>query len=253
MKLLKSIFQFLWSIYFIFGFMLMMMIALIVFKIQHFLFKDKYETQFKDFLFRGIGKLMQFVFFIKTENNYHYEYDKTKSYIIVGNHNAAVDIPLNTSTCPKNINLKFLSKAEAAKIPMVGPLIKALSVLVERKNSTSRKRTFELMAKELTKGYSIFLYVEGTRNRTKEPLKKFYDGAFRLAIEHQLPIVVCTLVGTKKINSPHKLLSFLPGKIVSHWEIPIETKGMKKEDIPALKGKIKKIMIERLGFNSQVR
>lgn len=226
--------------------MLMMIFALIIFKIQYLFFKTKYETQFKDFVFRGIGKLMQIVFFMKTENKYHYKYDKTQSYVIVGNHNAAIDIPLNTSTCPKEINIKFLSKAEAAKIPFVGPLIKALSVLVERKSSTSRKKTFDLMAKELAKGYSIFLYVEGTRNRTKEALKKFYDGAFRLAIEHQLPLVVCTLVGTKKINSPDKLLSFLPGKVVSHWEKPIFTKGLTKEDIPILKEKVKEIMIKRL-------
>jgi len=246
MKLLKSIFQFFWSIYFIVAFMLLMLFALIVFKIQYLFFKDKYETQFKDFLFRGIGKVMEIIFLMPITRKYHYKFDKNQSYVIVGNHNAAVDIPLNTSSCPKEINMKFLSKAEAAKIPFVGPLIKALSVLVERKSSTSRKKTFDLMAEELAKGYSIFLYPEGTRNRTKEPLKKFYDGAFRLAIEHQLPLVVCTLVGTKKINSPHKLMSFLPGKIISHWEEPISTKGMTKEDIPALKEKVKEIMIARL-------
>ena len=226
--------------------MFLMIIALIIFKIQYLIFKTKYETQFKDFVFRGIGNFMQIVFFLKTENHYHFKYDKTQSYIVVGNHNAAVDIPLNTSTCPKEINIKFLSKAEAAKIPFVGPLIKNLSVLVERKNSSSRRKTFELMAAELEKGYSIFLYPEGTRNRSKEPLKEFYNGAFKLAIEHQLPIVICTLVGTKKVNSPDKLMSFLPGKIISHWEKPIETIGLTMNDIDLLKEKVKKIMIDRI-------
>lgn len=249
MKLLKSIFQFFWSIYFLTGFLLLMLFALIIFKIQYLFFKTKYETQFKDFVFRDIGKLVQYIFLMRTEVLYHSSYDKNQSYIVVGNHNAAVDIPLNTSTCPKEINIKFLSKAEAAKIPFVGPLIKNLSVLVERKNSSSRKGTFELMAKELAKGYSIFLYPEGTRNRTSEPLKEFYDGAFKLAIEHQLPIVVCTLIGAKKINSPEKLMSFLPGEIFSHWEKPISTNGMTLEDVESLKGEVRKLMKNRLLVN----
>jgi len=142
--------------------------------------------------------------------------------------------------------MKFLSKAEAPKMPFVGPLIKNLSVLVDRKSSTSRSNTFEKMALELEKVSSIFLYPEGTRNRTKDLIKPFYDGAFRLAIEHQIPIVVNTLVGTKKINSPNKLLTFLPGKITSYWEEPILTKGLTKEDIPLLKEKVKSIMLNRL-------
>ena len=249
MKLLKTIFQFFWSLYFYFGFFMMMLLALIVFRIQYFFFKTKYETQFKDFLFRGIGKAMEFAFLIELERKYHYDFDKNQSYVLVGNHNASIDIPLNTSSCPKNINMKFLGKAEVAKIPLVGPLIKNLSVLVDRKDATSRKNTFQLMAQELKKGYSIFLYPEGTRNRTKETLKEFYSGAFRLAIEHQLPIVVCTLIGTKKMNSPHSLFSFLPGKVVSHWEIPISTEGMTKDDIPALKEKVRNIMLSRLKLN----
>ncbi len=225
---------------------MMMLLALIVFKIQYFFFKTKYETQYKDFLFRGIGKAMEWAFFIKLVRKYYYDYDKNQSYVLVGNHNASLDIPLNTSSCPKQINMKFLGKAEAAKIPLVGPLIRNLSVLVDRKDATSRKNTFKLMAEELNKGYSIFLYPEGTRNRTNETLKDFYSGAFRLAIEHQLPIVVCTLIGTKKINSPHSLFSIMPGKVVAHWEKPIYTDGMKLEDIPLLKEKVRKIMLSRI-------
>lgn len=246
MKFLKSIFQFFWSIYFIVVFFTMVFFAFVVFKIQYFFFKDQYQTQYKDFLFRGIGKVMRLVFFLNVKDIYHSEYNKDQSYIIVGNHNAALDIPLNTSSCPPNINMKFLGKAEAAKIPLLGVLIKNLTVLVDRKNKDSRKRTFKLMAEEIAKGYSIFLYAEGTRNRTKEPLKEFYDGAFRLAIDHQLPLVVCTLLGSKNVNSPHKMMSFMPGKVVAHWEKPIETKGMTKDDIPALKTQVKEMMLARL-------
>ena len=246
MKLLKSIFQFFWSIYCIVGFFAMILVAFVIFKIQYFFFKKKYETQFKDFLFRGIGKATRILFFIKVKDIYHTEYNKNQSYIIVGNHNAAVDIPINTSSCPKNINIKFLGKAEAGKLPVLGVLIKSLSVLVDRKSAESRQSTFRFMSAEIEKGYSIFIYPEGTRNRTKEPLKEFYDGAFKLAIDHQLPLVVCTLIGTKIINSPDKTMSFLPGRVDAHWEIPIETKGKTIEDLPALKEEVKALMLQRL-------
>lgn len=246
MKCLKAIFQFFWSIYFLIGFSTMIIFALFVFKIQYFVFKNKYQTQFKDFLFRDIGKLMRIVFLLKVKDCYHSEYNKFQSYIVVGNHNTALDIPINTSSCPKNINIKFLGKAEAAKIPFLGVLIKNLTVLVNRKDQASRKKTYELMAAEIAKGYSIFVYPEGTRNRSEKPLKEFYDGAFKIAIEHQLPLVVCTLLGTKKINSPHKTLSFLPGKTTAHWEAPIDTKAMTLEDIPALKIQVQEMMLARL-------
>ena len=162
----------------------MIIFAFIVFKVQYFFFKEKYESQFKDFLFRGIGKATRIVGLLNVKDIYATDYDKSTAYVVVGNHNAALDIPIHTSSCPETINMKFLGKAEAGKIPFIGTLITNLSVLVNRNDNQSRKNTFGLMAKELAKGYSIFLYPEGTRNRTNEKLKPFYDGAFKLAIDH---------------------------------------------------------------------
>ena len=50
-------------------------------------------------------------------------------------------------------------------------------------------------------------------NRTNEPVKDFYDGAFRLAIEMQKSLVVNTFVGIKKLNPPTGIFTYLPGKI----------------------------------------
>lgn len=244
---LKNLFQLIWSIYFLIAFSIFIGIAFVVFVVRYYIFKKNYnETKYKDFLFRKIGKGIMLSSGIKMEKHYHSHYDAQQAYVVVGNHNTAIDIPVNTSTCPKNINIKFLSKAEASKIPILGVLIAQLCVLVDRKNATSRKRSFTLMAEEIKKGYSIFLYPEGARNRSKALVKDFYDGAFRLAIDHQIPLVVCTIVGAKKVNSPHKMLSVQPGKIAVHWEKPISTKGMTSNDIAQLKQQAKKMMLERL-------
>ena len=102
------------------------------------------------------------------------------------------------------------------------------------------------MKREMEKGYSIIIYPEGTRNRTPEPIKEFYDGAFRLAIEMQKPILVNTLVGIRELNPPTGFFTYLPGKLYSHWDTPISTIGMTLEDIPKLKKKVGEIMIARL-------
>jgi 1-acyl-sn-glycerol-3-phosphate acyltransferase len=246
MSLLKSIFQFIFSIYFLIVFFVVTAVGLIVYRIQYFFFKTKHESVYKFFLFRGIGTVTHLLAFINVEKKHHHKYSEDKAYVVVGNHNANIDIPINTSSCPSEINMKFLSKIENTKLPVLGPIVKGMCVIVDRESIASRQETFKLMEDELKKGYSIFLYPEGTRNKTDEQLKNFYNGAFSLAIEHQLPIVVNTLVGTKKVNSSKKALSILPGKVTSHWEAPIPTKGMTKDDIPYLKEQVRAIMIARL-------
>jgi 1-acyl-sn-glycerol-3-phosphate acyltransferase len=108
-----------------------------------------------------------------------------------------MDIPANVAGSPDEILFEFLGKKEAARMPFFGFIINRLCILVSRKSEFSRKASYQKMKEGLDRGYSIFLYPEGTRNRTNEPVKDFYDGAFRLAIEMQKPLVVNTLVGIK--------------------------------------------------------
>ncbi|MGB1247882.1 MAG: lysophospholipid acyltransferase family protein, partial [Chitinophagales bacterium] len=144
------------------------------------------------------------------------------------------------------ILFKFLGKQEADRLPFFSTIIHAFCVLVDRSDKTSRKNSYVKMKREMNKGFSVFLYIEGTRNRTTAPVKDFYDGAFRLAIEMQKPIVVNTLVGIRQINPPTSFFTISPGIITSHWDIPISTVGMTLGDIPALKEQVKQMMIKRL-------
>ncbi len=61
--------------------------------------------------------------------------------------------------------------------------IEEAQCLLTGTDETSRRRSFDEMKKVLRAGMHICLYPEGTRNRTQEPLKVFYDGAFKLAVE----------------------------------------------------------------------
>jgi 1-acyl-sn-glycerol-3-phosphate acyltransferase len=81
------------------------------------------------------------------------------------------------------------------------------------------------MKRVLDSGLDMLIYPEGTRNKTSEPLKSFYDGAFKLAIETQNPIIPVVLLNTKKILPAYPIMYFKPGKIQMDILAPIPSQG----------------------------
>ncbi|NSL91147.1 1-acyl-sn-glycerol-3-phosphate acyltransferase [Chitinophaga sp. Mgbs1] len=172
-----------------------------------------------------------------------------ETYVVVCNHNALIDVPVTTSKIPGDN--KTLAKASMGKIPLFGVLYRIGGILVDRSSEASRKQSVVEMKHALSLGLHILLYPEGTRNRTAEPLKAFYDGAFALAIDAQTPIIPSLLFNTKKILPPDKTFFAWPYPIHYHFLEPIPTKGMTRDDIPALKEKVYKLMVDYYVQNQQ--
>ena len=170
--------------------------------------------------------------------------DPKKIYVFVGNHQSQLDIPVY-AVAAKN-TIRFLSKEELTKIPVFGYLLRTLYIAVKRADKNDRSKSIQQMKKSLDEGISVFLCPEGTRNRTSAPLLDFKDGAFRLAIEAQVPIAALTVFDSKKRNSPQSQLELIPGVIHCVWDEPIETKGMTIDDVPLLKQKVYDIMLKNL-------
>lgn len=101
------------------------------------------------------------------------------------------------------------------------------------------------MLQEIQKGNSIFLFPEGTRNKSSEPLNPFFDGAFRFAIESQRPIVAMCTINARNI-SPSGRYSIKPGLIRIKYLGPYNTEGLSKDDLPTLKEKVRKDMYDVL-------
>lgn len=243
---MKSAIRYVSSIYASIFFMFWIIVAFISYLFVSLFFGKKKDREFLIFLYRFIGRAIGYTLFLSVEKRIHYTYNIEDSYVVVSNHQTMMDIPANVIGTPNEILFKFLGKKEAARLPFFGYLITRLCILVDRKDDKSRKESYQQMKTEMDKGYSIFIYPEGTRNRTPELIKDFYDGAFKLAVETQKPIVVNTLVGIKELNPPTGFFTYLPGKIDAHWEEPISTIGLSQEDIPMLKKKVGDIMISRL-------
>lgn len=134
-----------------------------------------------------------------------------------------------------------LAKKELLKIPVFGWIAQHAAVIVDRSSGESRKKSMDRLRKILLDGLSILIFAEGTQNRTKEILQPFKDGAFRIAIDTQEPILPMVLVGAGPLMPPGTL-RIRPGniKVVVAPEIP--TTGLSHEDMPDLKAKTFDVM-----------
>ena len=174
---------------------------------------------------------------IRIKGREHFE--KGNNYIVVFNHNSLLDIPLSCPYVP-GAN-KTIAKKSFAGIPLFGWYYRKGSVLVDRKSETSRRQSFEEMKEVLHKGMHMCIYPEGTRNRTTEPLKKFYDGAFKLAVETKTAVIPTLIFNTKKALPANKPFYFLPHQLEMHFLEPVPTDNHTAEQ---LKEKVFAIMKE---------
>lgn len=165
-------------------------------------------------------------------------FKKGEIYIVTCNHNSLLDVPLSSPFIP-GAN-KTIAKKSFTKIPLFGFYYMKGAVLVDRKSDASRRKSFEDMRAVLRKGMHMCIYPEGTRNRTNEPLKKFYDGAFKLAAETKNAIIPAIIFNTKKSLPQNKFFYFIPHRLQIHF-LPAIT-VQENESADALKHKVFDIM-----------
>jgi 1-acyl-sn-glycerol-3-phosphate acyltransferase len=156
--------------------------------------------------------------------NYNTTLDTHKSYMLTANHTSMIDIMMMiyVSKTP----FVFIGKRELAKLPVFGLIYRRSCILVDRGNAKSRKEAFLQAQRRLKNGVSICIFPEGgVPDDVHVVLDDFKDGAFRLSIEHQIPIVPISFPDSKK-RFRYGFDSGSPGvlRAVVHPLIP--TKGL---------------------------
>jgi 1-acyl-sn-glycerol-3-phosphate acyltransferase len=139
-----------------------------------------------------------------------------------------------------------VGKKELSKIPLFGFFYKRTCILVDRKSSKSKHGVFERAQKRINQGLSICIFPEGgVPDDESILLDSFKDGAFRLAIEHQLPIVPIAFADNKKRFS-YTFFSGSPGLLRVKMLPFIETEGKSMLDKNDLKDQSWKIIHKQL-------
>jgi 1-acyl-sn-glycerol-3-phosphate acyltransferase len=181
---------------------------------------------------------------VRHQEIHEIEHEKSQQYIFISNHNSYMDIP--PVVLIAHNPLRILGKFESSKIPIFGWIYREAVIMVDRSNPERRAQSVRDLKQAIADGLSIFIFPEGTFNESENPLKSFYDGAFRIAIETQTPIKPLLFIDTIERMHFSTVFSITPGKsrVVYLADIPVA--GLTLDDLPDLKARAYKQMEEGL-------
>jgi 1-acyl-sn-glycerol-3-phosphate acyltransferase len=182
--------------------------------------------------------------FFQTKRIYEAPHDRSKPYIFVINHISYIDAAYLVKVFRQPV--RPLAKVEMSGIPVFGFIYKKSVVTVDRSSPQNRTQSIRILKSIIQKGISVVVFPEGTFNMTNKPLKEFYDGAFRVAIETQTSIKPVLIPDTFSRMNYKSIFSLTPGKCRSVYldEIPVE--GLNITDTHLLKEKVYSIMENKL-------
>jgi 1-acyl-sn-glycerol-3-phosphate acyltransferase len=190
-------------------------------------------------LFRAIFRIGYFFADIRVRIRYRTPHDRKRKYMFVLNHVSYLDVPVMMTAIKQPV--RVLGKVGPSKIPVFGYYYRKLTVMVNRDNLISRGKSIEGLKHYLQKGISVVVFPEGTFNMSNQPLKSFYDGAFRIAIDTQTNIKPIILPDTYD-RCYYYGLSLEPGRCRVIYLEEVSVQGLKHKDIPALRDKVYAMM-----------
>jgi 1-acyl-sn-glycerol-3-phosphate acyltransferase len=171
-------------------------------------------------------------------------HDKKKPYIFLSNHISYLDAAI----IPKAFRqpIRPLGKVEMSNVPVFGFIYRNAIVTVDRNNAANRSNSIRVLKLLIGKGISVVVFPEGTFNTGTTPLKEFYDGAFRVAIETQTSIKPVLFLDAYSRMPHESLFKMMPGRsrILYLNEIPVT--GYTLADVRRLKEEVYAVMEKKL-------
>jgi len=233
----------LWKIYVFLWFTLLLLLFYPFYLI--FLLNKKHFNKGFNLLLVHTGVLMYLCGIImRVENKHHIK--KGQAYVITPNHSSYLDIIILYQTFTQYF--VFMGKKELANVPVFNIFFKKMNITVDRKSASSGKKAIDRCAYELEEGHSVVLFPEGTIPKNVPKLLPFKNGAFKLAIEKQVPVIPITFVTNYKRLEMAGLFAGKAGPGIAKAFIhePIPTVGMTEEDLVPLRDKVFNIINNQL-------
>lgn len=241
-KVLKKLASFLFLSWGLVVFTTAMLLVLPFILLTSAFFKDKKAQSILFFFLRVWAKTVRVLCYLPVKTTGDTKLKRDQAYIYVCNHNSYLDAIVVLEAIKGSF--KPLGKIEMVKVPIFGLIYRRVVVLIDRKSSESRALGVENLKRELHMGQSILIFPEGKMNQGDEPLSEFYDGAFRLAIETQTPIVPMVILNARKLLPRKNPMAAHPGRIHCVFGEAFEVKGIGSEGQEKLKEEVYQCMKE---------
>jgi 1-acyl-sn-glycerol-3-phosphate acyltransferase len=163
------------------------------------------------FLFFGIG--------VRVVVEKESELDPKQAYVFCANHDSYIDIPTLAVVIPNFFG--YMAKDELTRIPLFRRFFHTIDVAVDRVNRRQAHLAYLRASEKLKAGQSIAIFPEGGIIRGPAMLKPFKSGAFKLAVEHNIPIVPVSLIDSRYILPDVENIALFPGRsrVVVHAPI----------------------------------
>lgn len=127
---------------------------------------------------------------------------KDTAVLYVGNHRSIFDIVLAYPRVPAPTG--FIAKKEILKVPLLNIWMIYMDCLfLDRKDIRKGMEMILTAIDKVKNGISIFIYPEGTRNKTDAPLGEFHKGSFKIAQKTGCPIIPVVINHSDEILEKH--------------------------------------------------
>jgi 1-acyl-sn-glycerol-3-phosphate acyltransferase len=159
-------------------------------------------------------------------------------YVICSNHASYLDIIHMYNTVPHYF--LFMGKNELRRWPLFRIFFRDMNIAVDRARHAQAARSLVKAGRAIDQGASVALFPEGTIPDHAPRMKPFKDGAFKLAISKQVPIVPITFVNHWCLfgEPTHCTSRGRPGIARAVVHPPIPTKGLAQEDLIRLRNQV---------------
>lgn len=174
---------------------------------------------------------------------YEQQMKKGESYMLVANHTSMLDIMLMLVVSRNPF--VFVGKKELVNIPLFGFFYKRVCIMVDRKDTQSRTGVYRRAQKRLKQGLSICIFPEGGVPEEHILLDNFKDGAFKMAIAHQIPVVPMTFYDNKA-RFPFSFFSGGPGKCRAKVHSFIATGNLEESQKSELRNRVRTLILHDL-------
>lgn len=168
---------------------------------------------------------------------------KGKSYMLVANHTSMLDIMLMLRVSPNPF--VFVGKKELVRIPIFGFFYKRVCIMVDREDTKSRTGVYRRAKRRLDQGLSICIFPEGGVPEESVILDDFKDGAFKMAIEHHIPVVPITFCDNKR-RLPFNFFKGSPGITRVRVHSFFETDHLEKVARTELRSAVRQVILQEL-------